>query len=362
MLVSALVAANGLGHYRRTLSVLFELRRRQSGLQVHVLCPQWQIDAMMNWRLSQEFWSQKNTFHVDGVAQSGVVWSPAVGSYSNGCLISWEDQLHEITALKRADIILSDNLTGILTYRPDAILLGSFLWSDVLGEAYPNNPDVAQFVDHERGLLRQHAPNMICVGDAVMPGVVAQTKSVPVGWMCENVDNSEPSDDEGSDTIAVIGSASGHASDRLVTVIKALLEVGKWRIAITERLAKAGRFELNDRVRRFGFTQEDFRSCQAIICRPGMGIVTDCVAYGVPIISVHEVNNLEMVHIGNRIADLGIGWNISVDDSCESDDISDAIQNILENEDLMAARWRMSQLDRNGLQQAADWILQRLIS
>ena len=38
------------------------------------------------------------------------------------------------------DLVLSDNLVGVLSRRPDALLLGSFLWSDVLGAAGTPTP------------------------------------------------------------------------------------------------------------------------------------------------------------------------------------------------------------------------------
>ena len=50
----------------------------------------------------------------------------------------------------------------------------------------------------------------------------------------------------------------------------------------------------NERVRLFSFTDNDFIKLNAIVCRPGIGILTDCIKYNIPPIAIDDNTNLEI--------------------------------------------------------------------
>lgn len=79
-----------------------------------------------------------------GVMAPGVGWSADASVYEDGRLRGWLRRLARVEEIAAADLVLSDNLPGVLELRADAVLSGSFLWSDVLGEAYGDHPAVAE--------------------------------------------------------------------------------------------------------------------------------------------------------------------------------------------------------------------------
>lgn len=350
----AVVCANGLGHYRRTIGILSRIREKFPDMHIDLVCESWQVEAMRGWHRADDFWLA-NSKIVTGVTEPGVRWHPIPSAYEDGRLLNWENRLSLIQNLDRAQLVLSDNLSGVLSRRPDTILLGSFLWSDVLSSAYSSSPNVMAFVEHERSLLVSSCPPMVCVTDAVMSSVVALANTIHVGWMCETSVNR--TDDVPSGIVGVVGSGSGIDNSILVKAVYILLECG-WQVAISERLRQSGFFGHIPQLTSFGFSDEDFRSCDFIVCRPGMGIITDCIAHGVPIIALCDSGNIEMVHIGQRVAELGLGRQLvvnAVDDMLIS--LPGCIPTFVE---VVEMRKRMLTLDRNGLQQAADWIIGQL--
>ena len=118
-----------------------------------------------------------------GIMNPGVQWSSDPDPYSHDCLFSWADRLGDVPDVRDARLGLSDNLAGFLQMRPDAVLMGSFLWSDVLETAYSQNSNVRRFAEWERGLLDRFRPSMLCVGQMVMPEAAERTRVVPLPWM-----------------------------------------------------------------------------------------------------------------------------------------------------------------------------------
>src|SRR5690606_32364257 len=65
--------------------------------------------------------------------------------------------------------------------RADALLMGSFLWSDVLVGS-----SVYQEIAHfEHKLLQEYEPIMIGVEDIAMPGVKQRTRFIGLPWFCD---------------------------------------------------------------------------------------------------------------------------------------------------------------------------------
>ena len=68
---------------------------------------------------------------------------------------------------------------------------------------------------------------------------------------------------------------------------------------------------MGDPIPHFSYSESEFAGLSLVIARPGIGIITDCVRYNVPILALYEEGNLEMIHNAKRIDDLGIGMNVT---------------------------------------------------
>lgn len=339
----AVVAPNGLGHLRRVVGVLSRFTERVSGATVAIACEARAAEQLRDWPRAAELLAQAE-LHT-GITAPGASWSRDPSLYDDGRLLAWEERLGACPALAQAGVVVSDNLAGVLRFRHDAVLMGSFLVSDVLAEAHPMSAAVDRFVRHERDLLARHRPPMLCVGDVVMPGVAQRTAAVRLPWMCES---SAVETGDGRRLVGVLGGRTGAADEVLREAAVALAAAGL-ELAVPDGvgLEEAGR-------RTFGFGPADFAALAVAVCRPGLGTVNDCISQGVPMVLVHE-GNPELAHNAARLADLGVGEDLG--EAPSPGEVVAAACRLMEPARHEAARSAMAGLPKDGLDRAASWLV-----
>ena len=114
--------------------------------------------------------------------KNSVYWTRDFLEYADGRLSSWIKDLARNESVLKSDCIISDNLVGLLSLRPDTILSGSFLWFDIFEKAFPNVDPINDFVSYSKELLQKFQPSMLCVKDIAMPAVMKYTKAVGLPW------------------------------------------------------------------------------------------------------------------------------------------------------------------------------------
>lgn len=69
---------------------------------------------------------------------------------------------------------------------------------------------------------------------------------------------------------------------------------------------------VNKNIKAFDFTEISFNTLDVIICRPGIGILTDCISFLIPAIVIYATDNKEILHNANKIISnsLGIGFEV----------------------------------------------------
>lgn len=355
--IAGVIAPNGLGHYRRMVGVLSRLLERLPDMHVHLVCESWQRDRMEKWDRSRMLW-EKGTTCSAGVMAPGVHWSLDVNAYRDGRLTEWEQRLQGVDELKTADLVVSDNLSGVLSVRPDAMLMGSFLWSDILAAAYPDDDAVCSFVARERELLARYRPPMLCVGDLVMPGVIERADAVPLPWMCEVQRIPSPETATSMPTVAVLVGTTEVAEATAHRIVSSLSVCDEWMLALPKNLRRLVAPRAKATIVDFRFTPENYARSSIVVCRPGVGTVTDCIANGVPMIAVYEGRNCEMAWIAGRLESLALGKDLGIDPTGEA--VVGAVRAMLTDGGAAAIRERMARMFRDGLERAADWLLQRL--
>lgn len=218
------------------------------------------------------------------VVEPGVALAGAADGFTDGRLMAWVRRW-EASDAARADLVVSDNLVGVLAARPDAVLMGSFLWSDVL-ESVADGPAVDAFVAQERALLAEHRPPMLATADVVHPGVVARTSAIHLPWFDDRPAAQDASGVEARDLIAVVGGHTGRADDRLARVTSALTASGREVVTSLEG--------------------PDRHRVGVLVCRPGLGTVTAGVVESTPMLLVREPNNPELDHTASALVSLGL--------------------------------------------------------
>lgn len=335
--VIAFVCNNGLGHLRRVTGVLAELLALRPDVRITLVCEPWQLARARAWPAAQRVLAAGDV--VAGVMAPGVVWSRDAAVYADGRLEAWIERVGEVPELGAADLVVTDNLGGVLEHRPDAVLLGSFLWSDILEAAHEVDPAVRSFVARERAALAKCRPTALCVAALATAGLRARAATVEVGWMCERA--REPAATrEGA--VAVLGGATG-AADAILA-------------ATAERLRAEGTPVVQPGAR--ALSPDELAACAVAVVRPGAGTLNDCVAQQVPMVLVHEPDNAELDHNGRAVAGLGLGTYLgSVTDA---DAVVAAVMQLRALDAWSSARRALAAQPRDGLRAAARWLARRL--
>lgn len=273
------------------------------------------------------------------------------GNFPN--LNGWLKQLPE-DVLAKADLVISDNLAAILRLRPDALLMGSFLWAEILQHFNhkAKHLQLQLFIEQELELLDRIRPPMLCLADMAMPFITKFTQPIRTGWMLEPDMISYKDNQKQHDGILWSGGGTGLLDQFLANVLQRLRSIKNMPFYISQGLQSVLQ-PLPANVKSFSFQKEAFEQISLMLCRPGIGSITDAVGYGIPIIAVDNSDNAEMRYNGIRIEELGYGVN-SVGKTEEN--VVEKISQLLNSDQLSTIRANLLNADRSGLAQASAHI------
>lgn len=330
------VSANGFGHIRRQLLVVGELLRRVPTLRV--------VFAVTE--------GQHRRFKADiddlgprvealpGVTEQSPRWRHDPRSYEVSDLDGWETEWSRYPQLAGADHVLSDNLVGVLARRPDAVLSGSFLWSDVLEVHASSSAACRAYVDRERDILARYHPPMLASADLATDGVRTRTRMVPLPWM---VDTAFPVVGSDRDLVLVHGGGT-RTLDATVRRVARVLRDGGLEAAT----------DLEDDDHCFGFSDEEWRRVGVVVCRPGVGTATECVRRQIPMMVIRDPGNSEAEHVTARLVALGLARDLpSVTDAAGVAATAREVRASGLDGPLAAA---LRSRPRGGVTQAVDWL------
>ncbi len=233
MKLLAIVCPNGLGHFRRTVAILERLLDIHGPIDIELACKEWQVERLLQTVEFSEVWL-KSVCYDFSITEDLVFWAESGSQLNTPALTQWVDKFDH-TKLSAFDFVLSDNLTGVLELRPDAVLMGSFLWSDVLEPNFAGEPEVAKFIAHERNLLSRHRPPMLCVGPLATPGVLDSTRAVRCNFMFYSKFDpyTSPAKSEPPWKVAVLSGARNKTCEKIHhQLIEHLLLEDDWNVVL----------------------------------------------------------------------------------------------------------------------------------
>ena len=353
MLIAFLVCPSGLGHFSRVMSLVDYLNSVEIGLEIHIWCEDWQRKSYL-----KNNYNPKNIIFHYGCMQPGVEWSLDPEIYDDGRITSWETRIANESILLSADIVISDNLVGALNIRQDTVLMGSFLWSDIFEKAYPSNNTVQEFIYRERFLLEKYNPDMLCLADLAMPGVLNRTNALPLPWMCTESNINEIPKSKKPRISVQIGLTEA-MKNWAAFIIPLLTSISDYEMYLPEYLMKYVPAENSDNVQTFNFTQyDDYASRNVVICRPGVGTLTACIGSDTPMILVYEEENAEMGHNAECIQKLGLGFDMGFE--WDETEIIKTVKILLNPHIYRRTKSRIQSAKKDGLKIASDWILDKV--
>ncbi|MCB0738878.1 MAG: hypothetical protein KDC92_15320, partial [Bacteroidetes bacterium] len=233
----------------------------------------------------------------------------------------WTEQLSNIPEFKNATVSISDNIAAPLEFRPDTILIGSFIWSDILPETSENK----EVIEIERNLLVKNMPAMLHIDHFGMPALSTYTSPVSIPWV--TIKKSISSDVKNN--ILITSGKSGQDVERFAELAIELASHFPERVFIDNAIAE---LVGSEKLQRFSFNDSDFGTLGAIVCRPGIGIITEAVTYNIPIVTFNDFNNKELDFNAQMIQDTSIGIVLSKKNT--TSEIVDSILSLLNTSDI----------------------------
>ena len=261
MKIGIYICSNGYGHFHRMLQVCTHLPYHE--IDIH--CERYQYNRFKPTQDNLNFIFYK---------ESNIRWDrKRVGSI-------------DTSGIDKYDRVITDNLVEVLKYRPDALLSGSFLWSDIWREKYGNN----DFSDEQDKIFHDVKPRVVCNGDVVFGQLKKYINKVDIGWGCKD------------------NSTEDFNLNRIVCITPSLNYTEKY----TEKFLEI-RNEYQDDV-DFSFNINHTDNSMFII-RPGLGMITTCVSHRIPIVALwDEDDSIEIQHLAHKVEELGIGISLNVND------------------------------------------------
>ena len=261
MKIGIYICSNGYGHFHRMLQVCTHLPFHE--IDIHCEKYQWNRFKPTQQNINFIFYEESN-----------IRWDrKRVGSI-------------DTSGIDKYDRVITDNLVEVLKYRPDALLSGSFLWSDIWREKYGNN----DFSDEQDKIFHDVKPRVVCNGDVVFGQLKKYINKVDIGWGCKD------------------NSTEDFNLNRIVCITPSLNYTEKY----TEKFLEI-RNEYQDDV-DFSFNINHTDNSMFII-RPGLGMITTCVSHRIPIVALwDEDDSIEIQHLAHKVEELGIGISLNVND------------------------------------------------
>ena len=261
MKIGIYICSNGYGHFHRMLQVCTHLPFHE----IDIYCERYQYNRFKPTQDNLNFIFYK---------ESNIRWDrKRVGSI-------------DTSGIDKYDRVITDNLVEVLKYRPDALLSGSFLWSDIWREKYGNN----DFSDEQDKIFHDVKPRVVCNGDVVFGQLKKYINKVDIGWGCKD------------------NSTEDFNLNRIVCITPSLNYTEKYREKFLEI-----RNEYQDDV-DFSFNINHTDNSMFII-RPGLGMITTCVSHRIPIVALwDEDDSIEIQHLAHKVEELGIGISLNVND------------------------------------------------
>jgi hypothetical protein len=318
-----LVCSNGFGHLKRCLQVAEHIPPE---FTINFFCKEFLInfarkEANFKYGSSINFISKYSFNEFSWIDENQITWE----KYN-----AWKKILESSSELINSHLVVSDNhvLPGSLFN--NVIFMGSFLWHD---STTSKDKQVNEIISHEKFILSTKPFSLLCVSDMVMPSLSNQVCKLDQGWFTarkEFIKKQGP-----LKKILITGGGTELMNNQLAELLFCLNNLNPKSIFYLDHKLYLHALKLSHGFRLFNFTEEEFESLDIIICRPGIGILTDCIRYSVPCIAMNDSFNREINHNMTRVNELGIGMGFDFND-LPIIDLATLINNFINNSEFIS--------------------------
>ena len=279
MKIGIVVCNNGYGHIRRQSIIARELINRGNDVVIYApLCSLGKVSSDLV-DYCCDFNTNSSSF--DWMQGNARKWVNVIGS------------------LSEFDVVISDNLIDVLTVRPDAIISGSFFWHKILG--IPRS-----LIDGQEKLLLDCEPTIIS-NEYFSPAYIRSRKNFkPIGFIKKEIaKRCHINRNDKKSVLLTIGAGRSDSETLMKSYITDVLD------GLSLNFENFGKIYIESRMyssrlpKNFvsaKFDENMFDDLDAVIGRPGIGIITECATRNIDYISIRENSNSEMVFNNNILS------------------------------------------------------------
>lgn len=286
MKITHLVNPNGYGHLRRAI---FFWSRVKAEIDLEIWIDHSQVQTL-------EYFNHSLRKNIVVKDFSGMITLKSIKTID---FYRKYKELHESIEkelrLKTSNIIISDNTLINFKVFPQAqgYILGSFLWSDL---------DLPQeIIKEEQKIISLNQIELIGINNFISTRNESISK-LETGWF---IDKKKYTCTDSKNIILFSGGLGEIPKDAIFNYFGDVRRLfPKYEIHASHKYQKV----LSD-TKSFSFKTGDWEKVYFCIGRPGIGTISDCINYNIPLIAIGEISNQEIRFNAQKIEELNIGMN-----------------------------------------------------
>jgi len=345
-----IICSNGFGHYKRVNKVYKEIINKNLPIQINFICNKEKLEGFCR--------TFKTSFHDVNIhyelMKKEPNWiDPYKLSFKN--YLSWFSRFKNNRIILDSDLIVSDNYLAPLSSGIKCILMGSFLWHEVI-KSY--NEETRSIYENENKLIMDVKPKMIGLEYMAMNYIQTLTEFKKTNWFCEKKNNL---DYNFKNNVLLTSGGTEHLDLVLLEIVRKLSKLDKSKnFYLDSKLYK----KLNKKIENvfeFDFQESSFKMIDAIVCRPGIGILTDCISYNIPPIAIFNNSNIEIFKNAQKVHDKKLGFIFDVSNGLNNEIIKLVFNAMNSIENINKFKKNISKEKLNGHKIAADIIINELV-
>ncbi len=353
--ISFIVCSNGFGHFKRVLETSLSILKFKKDVHITIFCSKKHLDLIfenINFKIpiNTNISFDLNLFRYE-------VNFLKLNKDSYNKYVKWINVLSTNKILRDSQLIISDNQIAPLNNYKNVILMGSFIWHNLVES---KDKDYKRIIALEKKLLLKNKPIIICLKNMAMDNLFKYTNPVFSPWFTSKHKYQLVKKQKKS--ILITGGGTKNQDSNLIKILNYILQLDeKIIIYLDNKLFKKINI-LNRRVKIFSFTDNDFLKLNAIVCRPGIGILTDCIKYNIPPIAIDDNTNLEISNNAFKLERQKIGISIKIEKNKNISFPCSQILNFLNDEKkINRIKNRLKKEKCNGSDFAAKFIIKKYI-
>jgi hypothetical protein len=345
-LISFIVSPNGFGHFQRVISVAQKLLEESHMITLCIFCTKKQFsilknDLINNKRIGWDFTLMEH-YPIPNYKSH----------FKYHDYLKWLQLVEQNEKIKSTTLLISDNIVIPSNGMRNLLLMGSFLWHDVIADHALLNEEIELYLIHDIEILRSTNIKMIANKYMCMPSVQEFTSPVFMPWFCESVRKKKMFNPELNILLTLGG--SDFIEKNSFEIIDSIIFQNKYTYYLDNTLY-SHLSNVDVSTRKFDF--ENFSNIDLIICRPGIGILTEAVKWSIPVIALTEPNR-EINFNSEKVVELGMGCKYDFHSDLH---IESVIENFKETSYYCTLVKKIENLETNGHYLSAKYILDQYI-